>query len=228
MNQHQANGNVPMMNGMPSSGQQTDMTHLWTVINTLSDALAENRAQNTSLVNGIHQIQARINEDGAFPPPNHVNGETTNSLAAQNASLEAENLALRRTNAALTAELETSTALLDDYESSLKIILDKLRPYAFNHQQALLSIHRHYNSLLESERQERLEQSLDHARWQAGLGKVAELAREALRAQTEDRTPYLGKIAELKYENRVLRRLNGWEEGSDSEGEEEKRSQLGQ
>jgi hypothetical protein len=130
-------------------------------------------------------------------------------------------MVLRNKNAHLEAEVESFSALLDDYENAMKLILDKLRPYAFNHQQAIIAIHKHYNALLEQERQEKLEQSLEHARWQAGLGKVAEYARQALVTQTDENLPYVTKIAELKHENKILRRLVGWEEGSDSSDDED-------
>jgi hypothetical protein len=57
MNPHQTNGNIPLVNGLPSSGQQTDMTYLWNVVQQLSDALAENRAQTAGIINGVQQIQ---------------------------------------------------------------------------------------------------------------------------------------------------------------------------
>lgn len=133
---------------------------------------------------------------------------------------------MRNKNFRLEAEVEAFDNLLNDYENGMKLILDKLRPYAFNHQQAIIAIHKHYNTMLEQERQEKLEQSLEHARWQAGLGRVAESARQALRAQNEDSLPYVSKIAELKHENKILRRLVGWEEAEDSSEDEDELAQV--
>lgn len=81
---HQANGigapapnNIPMVNGLPSGGQQTDMNHLWNVVNQLSQVLEENRAQTQGIVNGVHAIQARAAEEGAVGGMSlrEVNGE---------------------------------------------------------------------------------------------------------------------------------------------------------
>jgi hypothetical protein len=74
MNHHQ-NGNIPLANGLPSSGQQTDMTHLWTIVQQLSDALAENRAQTAGIINGVQQIQSRAAQEGTVPSATQVNGE---------------------------------------------------------------------------------------------------------------------------------------------------------
>lgn len=62
---------------------------------------------------------------------------------------------------------------------------------------------------------------LEHAEWQEGLGRVAEYAREALRGQSETDRPFVRENKELKEENRVLRRLAGWEERADSSDEDE-------
>ena len=66
---------------------------------------------------------------------------------------------------------------------------------------------------------------LEHAEWQAGLGRVADYARGALTTSGEVERGLKGEIKELKEENRVLRRLAGWEErpGGESSDEEEER-----
>lgn len=66
-----------------------------------------------------------------------------------------------------------------------------------------------------------MQMRLEHAEWQAGLGRVAEYARGALKGQAESEMSLKSEIRDLKEENRVLRRLAGWEEKPDSEGEEE-------
>ena len=72
----QSNGmGIPMVNGLPSGGQQTDMNHLWTVVQQLSQLLEENRAQTQGIVNGVHAIQARAAEDGGPVGPRELNGE---------------------------------------------------------------------------------------------------------------------------------------------------------
>lgn len=94
----------------------------------------------------------------------------------------------------------------------------------------MLALHKHYQALLETERATSMQLRLEHAEWQAGLGRVAEYARLALKSQSEAELPYMRELKELKEENRVLRQLAGWEmrkkgEGSDDEGEGEKKQQ---
>ena len=63
VNGGQANG-IPMVNGLPSGGQQTDMNHLWSVVQQLSQLLEENKAQTQGIVNGVAAIQGRAAEEG--------------------------------------------------------------------------------------------------------------------------------------------------------------------
>lgn len=63
----QQNG-IPMVNGLPSGGQQTDMNHLWSVVQQLSQMLEENKAQTQGVLDGVQAIQQRAAEEG-------VNGE---------------------------------------------------------------------------------------------------------------------------------------------------------
>lgn len=65
---------------------------------------------------------------------------------------------------------------------------------------------------------------LEHAEWQAGLGRVAEHARQALKVQSQAEAPLVAEIRSLKEENRVLRQLAGWEEREESSDEEEEKA----
>lgn len=72
----QANG-IPLVNGLPSGGQQTDMNHLWNVVQQLSQVLEDNKAQTLGIVNGVQAIQQRAAEEGSVGSLNlrEVNGE---------------------------------------------------------------------------------------------------------------------------------------------------------
>ena len=54
---------VPMVNGLPSGGQQTDMNHLWAVVQQLSQLLEENKAQTRGIVEGVAAIQGRAAQE---------------------------------------------------------------------------------------------------------------------------------------------------------------------
>ena len=78
----QANGappqnGIPMVNGLPSGGQQTDMNYLWSVVQQLSALLEENKAQTHSVLSGVQALQQRVAEEGSTAPPGarEVNGE---------------------------------------------------------------------------------------------------------------------------------------------------------
>lgn len=153
------------------------------------------------------------------------NVELTNSAAASR-TVEVQNLTTQLSSAQTTiSELTSSntalTNLITDYENALTLLLDKLRPYAYNQTQAMVALHKHYQDLLEKERATSMQIRLEHAEWQAGLGRVAEYARLALKVQSEEELPYKTELKDLKEENRVLRRLAGWEERQDDSSDEE-------
>lgn len=108
-------------------------------------------------------------------------------------------------------------SLLTDYENALTLLLDKLRPYAYNQTSQVLTLHKHYQRLLEEERGVSMQLRLEHAEWQAGLGRVADYARTALKSQGESEEELKREIRGLKEENRVLRSLCGWEEREDDD-----------
>ncbi len=126
----------------------------------------------------------------------------------------------RRKIAALETGYAKSQNLVTEYENALALVLDKLRPYAYQHTQAIIALHKHYKNLLEQERQTSLTLRIQHSEWQAGLSRAAEYARLALREHSNSTLPYIRKIAGLKTENRVLRSLCGWESASDSSDDE--------
>lgn len=219
------------------------MNYLWGVVQQLSQMLEENRAQTAGIMNGMQAIQARAAEEGGLGQLAMSNGEisgpaepTTCMMREQEPMLTfttaaarlAENLQLQSSlsNAqsrvsSLTSQNSAMASLLTDYENSITMLLDKLRPYAYNQTQAIISLHKHYQGLLDQERSVSVQLRLEHSEWQAGLGRVAEYARGALAAQDGSERAFRSEIAALKEENRVLRRLAGWEEKSDDSGEEE-------
>ena len=273
-----------LLNGLPSAGHQTDMNYLWSVVQQLSEVLADNRAQTAGIVRSVQHLQTRAAAEGISPILGEVNGEingasmlplsngsvnslnnnnnannssnntstnppsmnssfppsssqnttssatahagaptstiTTSPTAADLLSLQTLLTASDRRATALESHTADLRSLLNDYEAAMQHILDKLRTYAYNHTHALIALHAHYNGLLTTERNTNLELRLEHQGWQAGLARVAEYARVALREQADGRLPYLRRIAALKGENQVLRRLAGWEPGPDGDGSE--------
>jgi hypothetical protein len=245
----QQNG-IPLVNGLPSGGQQTDMNHLWTVVQQLSQMLEENKAQTQGIVNGVQAIQARAADEGGaerlgvrevngelngmspstFPSPSPsipltrtppLTASAAASRAAEITALQNQLSSAQQNISSLSASHSSLQSLITDYENALTLLLDKLRPYAYNQTSSILALHKHYQALLEQERSTSMQMRLEHAEWQAGLGRVADYARQALKVQGQREEPLQREIKELKEENRVLRRLAGWEEKDDSSEDED-------
>ncbi|KAF1836317.1 hypothetical protein BDW02DRAFT_494006 [Decorospora gaudefroyi] len=210
---------IPMVNGLPSGGQQSDMNHLWAVVQQLSQLLEDNKAQTRGIVEGVAAIQGRAAlEEGGM---REINGELT-TRTAEFAHLQSQLHNAQNAVSSLTGTNSSLASLLTDYESALTLLLDKLRPYAYSQTSAMLSLHKHYQTLLDQERSTSMGLRLEHAEWQAGLSRVADNARNALKMQGEVEEGLRGRCRELGEENRMLRRMVGWEErdGSEDEGEE--------
>ena len=235
-----ANGLLP--NGMPQAGQQTDINYLWQIVQELSDALAANRAQTAGIVEQVRLMRLREREQGREPSDGNasqsrepeegqeprVNGNTNHTrdtsgdseAMIQIAELRSQLHNANSRNQTLTEELGTQTSLNDDYVAFLNSIMEKLRTYAHAHSQATIGIHAHYNKLLEEERETNLQLRIEHGEWQAGLGKAAEWARKALKERVDETNGMERKMREVRAENRVLRRLLGWDPGPEESDEE--------
>ncbi|KAF3010050.1 hypothetical protein E8E13_011527 [Curvularia kusanoi] len=187
------NGSVPMVNGLPSGGQQTDMNHLWSVVQQLSAMLEENKAATAGVLSGVAALQAR----GYDAQTQHMaesgrdggeggRGEGVNGAEASAtvADLTSRLSAAESQISSLTTHTASLTSLVTDYENALTLLLDKLRPFAYSQTNSILALHKHYNTLLDAERATSMQLRLEHAEWQAGLGRVAEYARMALKSQS--------------------------------------------
>jgi hypothetical protein len=146
------------------------------------------------------------------------------------------------------SDLQTTTTLLTTSTTLLTTTLTQLRDYISTQNSHLLDVHRHYCAQLTSAREELVEAQIVHQRWQEGLGRLSKNVREAWRGREEEMSgmtgkerkkgegeggkkvdgsgdPVLswrGKVRGLREENRVLRRMVGWEEAErDSDDEEE-------
>lgn len=147
----------------------------------------------------------------------------TAQVASRTAELNAQLSAAQKQISDLSTSNASLQSLITDYENALTLLLDKLRPYAYNQTQSMLALHKHYQTLLDNERSISMSLRLEHAEWQAGLGRVAEYARHALQTQSRAEEPLQSEIKALKEENRILRQLAGWEERPDSSEDEDEK-----
>ncbi|KAK6007123.1 hypothetical protein QM012_006131 [Aureobasidium pullulans] len=214
--------------GMPSAGHHSDMQHIWSLVQELSSVLQQNREQYDELQDGLARAQTRPTENGVL-----TNGDA-NALSrstvshAPHASSDAGTTALQaQLSDALSrvTELETeckeANEVIDYAEEIVEKFKLQIREYAHSHQTATIALHAHYNSLLETSRNETIQAQLTHQAWQASLMRLSENLRQAQRAHEEGSLPYRRRIAALKEENRILRAKAGWEPASDSEGSDD-------
>jgi PAB1-binding protein PBP1 len=140
--------------------------------------------------------------------------------SAEIARLQTDLLASQSTIEDLTAHVTTLQTLNTDYENAISHTLDKLRPFAQAHAQALLAQKAHYLTLLDHERSQNLELRLEQSQWQEKAKEIKDMMVEAMKFQSESEIGYVGKIARLKADNRSLRRICGVPLQEDSEDDE--------
>ncbi|TIA16225.1 hypothetical protein D6C80_04680 [Aureobasidium pullulans] len=219
-----ANATAPytLGGGMPSAGHHSDMQHIWTLVQELSSVLQQNRECTDELQDGLARAQTRpaengllTNGDNASHAPQHAPSDVdTSAIQAQLSD------ALSRITE-LEAECKDANEVIDYAEEIVEKFKQQVQEYSRSHQSATIALHAHYNSLLETSRNETIQAQLTHQAWQASLLRLSEYLRLAQRAHEEGSLPYRRRIAALKEENRILRAKAGWEPASESEGSDD-------
>ncbi|TKA26443.1 hypothetical protein B0A50_05279 [Salinomyces thailandicus] len=216
---------------MPSAGHYADMQTLMQHMESLTGWLQQNREDWLQLQDGLGMIEQRTHlaqqnhQPNDDPSPQHQQQHqqqqpTTTQLAAQ--------LAAATTRIAhLEATLTTHATLQTLYEETLSDATERIRQYTFEQQHHVLVLHKHYTTLLAQSRNETIEAQLTHQAWQEHLGRLSGGVRAAMKAREEERRPWLGKVRGLREENRVLRRMVGWEPAGDESEEEEAEAREG-
>ncbi|KAK5115355.1 hypothetical protein LTR62_001555 [Meristemomyces frigidus] len=243
-----ANANAGAMNGnhMPSAGHSADMQTLMQSMEALSGWLQQNREELGALQEGLYRVEragalhadtnGTVNElrevMGALAnnaEAHMVNGELETTSAAESQSDSRPTvLSLQRDLAASHSRIHTLETTLSHheklqtlYESTLTETTSRLRTYIADQTNYITSIHSHYGQLLTQSREELVEAQIRHQGWQEGLGRLSKSLRGLAGEWESDRRPWVGVGAGLKEENRVLRRLAGWEPIQYDEDEDE-------
>ena len=128
-------------------------------------------------------------------------------LTAHIALLAAEVLKLRKQYDRKETEQNTTRETLDYSLAVVGKMAELVRNFSYSNTMHIMSIHRHYQNLLNKEREANMELRNEHAEWQGRLGGVAQNVRMALRhvSDVEDQA----WIHELKAENRILKKHIG-------------------
>ncbi|PYH48437.1 uncharacterized protein BP01DRAFT_389061 [Aspergillus saccharolyticus JOP 1030-1] len=207
----QVNGaGMPGMNGgMPiNAGQQMDLHHLYDMVLELSEVLKNNRETTKSIVNSAEEIMKRSAAEGVSPNIQQVNGELS---AARIAELERALAKEKRLTEILRNEQVENTKLIGEYEAAVGVMVEQIRNYCQNNNLHYLAQKRHYNNLLQAERDSHLESRLDRDYWHAQTMKCAEMIRTAYRLRCEEEETPIRIVAGLQNEVRAYRNALGME-----------------
>ena len=114
----------------------------------------------------------------------------------------------------LENEIEKATDINEElrksvevYEITLERMMPMVRDYRYNIEIDRIAVRREYEEKLQKERDENLSHRMEIDRLNAGMHRVGQWCRETLRAVIDRNEPYEVERAELRHENRILRRL---------------------
>ncbi|KAI5369745.1 hypothetical protein Slin15195_G006220 [Septoria linicola] len=218
-----------MNNGIMPAGNFADLQHLMQGVENLSGWLEQNRQDWAQVQEGIakvERLQGRLAQNGQLPL---INGDSQPVPEPEQPTVAQLSDALAKAN----LQIDSMRGTYNDhvnlqrlYEETLSDTTERIRQYCFEQQNHIIALHQHYTTLLSQSRSETVEAQLTHQAWQASLQRVSENVRGALKARQEEGTPYKRRIAALKEENRVLRKMAGWEPPVDSGDEDEVHEEL--
>ncbi|KAL2871763.1 uncharacterized protein BJX67DRAFT_86570 [Aspergillus lucknowensis] len=197
------NGGVPM-----NAGHQMDLRHLFDMVLELSEVLKTNREMTKSIVSSAEDIMKRSSSEGISPSIQQVNGELTSARIAE---LERALAKEKRTVEILKNEQVENTKLIGEYEAAVGTMVEQIRNYCHNNNMHYLAQKRHYNNLLQAERDAHLESRLDRDHWHAQTMKCAEMIRTAYRLRCEEEELPIRIVAGLQNEVRAYRNALGME-----------------
>lgn len=106
-------------------------------------------------------------------------------------------------------EQTENTKLIAEYEDAMGTATEQIRNYCGDNETRYLGQRRHYNNLLQKEKDDHLDSRLDRDYWFAQTLKVCEMIRTAYRLRCEEWNDEYSIIVGLQTEVRVLRRVIG-------------------
>jgi len=115
----------------------------------------------------------------------------------------------RRLTEVLKREQVENTKLIGEYETTVGTMVEQIRHYCQNNNMVFLSQKRHYNDLLQHERDAHLASRLDRDDWHAKALRCAEMIRTAYRLRCEEEEVPYRVICGLQNEVRAYRNALG-------------------
>ncbi len=204
MNGNGVNGSVNYMAPLPV-GHQQDINFLYSQIQQLTSILASNREKVGQITRTAEDVARRAN--GSL---NEGEG-SKESDSARIRDLELELAKANRTIDIYRHEQGENTVLMADYENALGTATDQIRNYCCDNNDRYLAQRRHYNGLLQAEKDEHLQSRIERDDWHAKCMKVCEMIRTAYRLRCDEWNEEMSVISGLQGEVRILRKCLGME-----------------
>lgn len=104
-------------------------------------------------------------------------------------------------------EQKENTALVGQYEQGLWHATEQIRGYSGDNEMRYLAQKRHYNQLLQQEKDEHHDTRLDRDHWQAQTLRLCDMLRTAYRMRVDEWSDEYRVIVGLQSEVRCYRRL---------------------
>ena len=138
-------------------------------------------------------------------------------LASRITDLERRLLASQNKVRALLTSQKESTTLISDWEHEVGKLIQKTRDHTFDNKAELHAQARHYNNLLQEEKDAHLQARLERDDWHAKFMRAEAMMREAYRLRCEEEEVPLRVVGGLQNEVRALRSALGMEKEREEE-----------
>ena len=132
-------------------------------------------------------------------------------LAARVADLERQLAREKNKSRILLEEQKENTKLIGEYEHALGGIVKDVREFSYNNKTEKTNIARHYNKLLQDEKDAHLAARLEKDEWHARFMRSVEMLRETYRLRCEEEEIPVRVISGLQNEVRAYRSTLGME-----------------
>ena len=117
----------------------------------------------------------------------------------------------RQKTAILEGEQAENTKLIGEYEEAVGRMVEQIRNYCTDDKLRYLSQARHFNELLQKEKDEHLQSRLERDEWHAKTLRVCSMIRHAYRLRVDEEYDHFKVISGLQCEVRALRNALGLE-----------------
>ena len=111
----------------------------------------------------------------------------------------------------LIQEQKENTSLIGEWEHEVGKLVEKVREHTFDNKAELHAQARHYNNLLQEEKDAHLQARLEKDDWHAKFMRSSAMMREAYRLRCEEEEVPLRVVSGLQNEVRALRSALGME-----------------